>query len=182
MTEVTKDGEIVSSSVPAGNILQIPPVEVLHQAMQLADLLGSLIEDNGWYIDISGNPYAKVDAWTALGSAWGVYPRTKWVQPLEDGNGFRAYVEAVTSAGVVIGGVQHMCSRRERNWRDRDDFALLSMAQTRGAAKVLASSLRFIMAMAKLRSGQRMSSTPADEMPRDFKPGERDELGVPGDL
>lgn len=75
-----------------------------------------------------------------------------------EGHSWEATVEARTLDGAVIGRADAMCSREEDKWKDDDDFALLSMAQTRASSKALASVLRFIVTLAGY------SGTPAEEM------------------
>lgn len=75
-----------------------------------------------------------------------------------EGYSWEATVEARTLDGAVIGRADAMCSREEDKWKDDDDFALLSMAQTRASSKALASVLRFIVTLAGY------SGTPAEEM------------------
>jgi hypothetical protein len=75
-----------------------------------------------------------------------------------EGYSWKATVEARTLDGRTIGSADAICSREEDNWKDDDDFALLSMAQTRASSKALASVLRFIVTLAGY------SGTPAEEM------------------
>ncbi len=76
-----------------------------------------------------------------------------------EGYSWEATVEARTLDGRTIGSADAMCSREEDKWKDGDDYALRSMAQTRAASKALASVLRFVVTLAGY------SGTPAEEMP-----------------
>jgi hypothetical protein len=76
-----------------------------------------------------------------------------------EGYSWEATVEARTLDGRVIGSADAMCSREEDKWKDSDEFAVRSMAQTRASSKALASVLRFIVTLAGY------SGTPAEEMP-----------------
>lgn len=51
--------------------------------------------------------------------------------------------------------------RDERTWKDRDDYALRSMAQTRATSKALRGPLGFIVTLAGFEA------TPSEEMPAD---------------
>ena len=76
-----------------------------------------------------------------------------------DGYSWEATVEARTLDGRVIGSADAMCSREEDKWKDSDEYAVRSMAQTRASSKALASVLRFVVTLAGY------SGTPAEEMP-----------------
>lgn len=76
-----------------------------------------------------------------------------------EGYSWEATVEARTLDGRVIGSADAMCSREEDKWKDADDYAIRSMAQTRASSKALASVLRFVVTLAGY------SGTPAEEMP-----------------
>lgn len=60
--------------------------------------------------------------------------------------------------GRIVGSAEAMCTRDERMWANRDDYALRSMAQTRATSKALASPLRFVITLAGYEG------TPAEEM------------------
>lgn len=75
-----------------------------------------------------------------------------------EGYSWESTVEARTLDGRTIGSADAMCSREEDKWKDDDDFALRSMAQTRAGSKALASVLRFVVTLAGY------SGTPAEEM------------------
>lgn len=74
--------------------------------------------------------------------------------------GFRASYRVVKD-GREIGWGEGRCDRTETNWVTRDDYALSSMAQTRGQSRALAAPLRFIVKLAGY------ASTPAEEIDGD---------------
>ena len=53
---------------------------------------------------------------------------------------------------------ESMCSRDEGHWKDSDEYAIRSMAQTRATSRALASVLRLVVSLAGF------SGTPAEEM------------------
>lgn len=67
-------------------------------------------------------------------------------------------------SGQIVGAAVARCLREERNWKSRDEFALLSMAQTRATAKALRLPLGFVMSLAGF------DATPAEEMPKADEP------------
>jgi hypothetical protein len=64
----------------------------------------------------------------------------------------------VVRDGRDVGWGEGRCTRGERTWANRDDYALASQAQTRGQSRALAAPLRFIVKLAGY------ATTPADEM------------------
>jgi len=61
--------------------------------------------------------------------------------------------------GVRISAGESMCSRTEETWRERPDYSLRGMAQTRATARAIAGAARWIVTLAGY------SATPAEEMP-----------------
>jgi hypothetical protein len=70
-------------------------------------------------------------------------------------------VVAKTLSGQVVGAAEAMCTHSENTWRNRDEYALRSMAQTRAVSKALRLPLGFVMQLAGYEA------TPAEEMPTD---------------
>lgn len=138
------------------------PVEVVSKASRVADALKAVLSDKGLISKISGKEYPRCEAWTLLGTMLGVFPVLCWSRPVE--GGWEARVEAKTLAGVIVGAAEAQCLKTERNWRDRDDFALRSMAQTRATAKALRMPLGFVMTLGGYQA------TPAEEMDFEREP------------
>jgi hypothetical protein len=128
----------------------------LAEAKNTANLLAPVVREKNLSVTIQGREHVKFEGWTLLGSLLGVFPVTDYVKPLEDG--FEARVVAKTLGGAVVGAAVARCTRSEGAWRNRDDFALSSMAQTRAGAKALRMPLGFIMQLAGY------DATPAEEM------------------
>jgi len=60
--------------------------------------------------------------------------------------------------GAEVGWGEGRCTRGERNWVKRDDYALSSQSQTRGQSRALRQPLGFIVSLAGF------ATTPAEEM------------------
>jgi hypothetical protein len=133
------------------------PSVTIERATKVADALKDLLRKQGLIQMISGREYIKVEGWTALGSMLGVSPKVAWTRQVEDG--WEARVEVVKGDGTVIAAAESQCTRSERTWKTRDDFALRSMAQTRAMGKALRMPLGFIAVLAGYEA------TPAEEMP-----------------
>jgi hypothetical protein len=147
----------VVSSPPSTLFRSTDPTEIVAVAAQTAQALAEVIKKQKLDVSIQGRRYVRVEGWTLLGSLVGVFPICTWTRQLE--NGWEARVEARTLAGAVVGAAEAMCLRSERNWGDRDEHALRSMAQTRATSKALRQPLGFIVSMAGFEA------TPAEEMP-----------------
>lgn len=135
------------------------PEQIIGKARNVAQALKDVIVKQGLVSRIQGKEYPRCEAWTLLGTMLGVFPVLVWSKPVE--GGWEARVEARTKDGSIIGAAEAQCLRAERNWKDRDDFALRSMAQTRATAKCLRMPLGFVMSL----SG--FEPTPAEEMVSD---------------
>lgn len=132
------------------------PVEVVAKASRVAAALKEVVKSQGLISKISGKEYPRCEAWTLLGTMLGVFPVLVWSRPVE--HGWEARVEARTRDGAIVGAAEAQCLRSERNWSNRDDFALRSMAQTRATAKALRMPLGFVMTLGGFQP------TPAEEM------------------
>lgn len=156
------------------------PAAMIAQATKVADALMSVVRKKELAVKIGSKEYLLVEAWTCLGSLVGVYPRTVWSRQLDDG--WEARVEAVTRDGAVVGAAEASCLRPERNWKNRDEYALRSMAQTRAMGKALRMPLGFVAVLAGFEA------TPAEEMPQTSSAGARtskkgaDPAGDPGEV
>lgn len=163
MTELdTTAVEIGSELVPAEPVAATnlfrtdDPVEVLAKATVTANALKAVLVEKGMIQRIGPSEHVRVEGWQTLGAMLGVVPVVAWTRKLE--RGWEARVEARTLDGRVVGAGEAECLRDEANWRDSDDYAVRSMAQTRATSKALAGPLRFVITLAGF------SGTPAEEM------------------
>lgn len=168
MSTETIDAEVETTAIavrqpqslaPTGLFGPIEPVAVIEKATAVASALKDVIRRQGLISNISGKEYPKCEAWTLLGTMLGVFPVLEWCRPVD--GGWEARVQAKTRSGDVIGAAEAQCLHSERNWANRDDFALRSMAQTRATAKCLRMPLGFVMTLAGYEA------TPAEEMVTD---------------
>lgn len=129
---------------------------VIDAATAMATPLAGIIEEQKLYTDIKGRRHVRVEGWTLLGSMLGVFPVVCWSRPLD--GGWEARVEARTRDGAIVGAAEAECLRAESKWKDRDDYAIRSMAQTRATSKALRLPLGFVIQLAGFET------TPAEEM------------------
>lgn len=155
---MNEEALVVAEQPPPASLFRTDdPSEVVMRATAVAASLRDVISKQGLISNISGKQYPKCEAWTLCGTMLGIFPVLVWTRPLEEG--WEARVEARTRDGAIVGAAEAECLRTERNWANRDDFALRSMAQTRATAKALRMPLGFIMTLAGYEP------TPSEEMP-----------------
>lgn len=133
------------------------PDLIIARATGVADALKKVLIDRQLISNIQGKEYVRVEGWTLTGTMLGVFPVCVWTRKIEDG--WEARVEARTLSGAVVGAAEAMCVRSEKTWKNRDDYAIRSMAQTRATSKALRQPLDFVVRLAGFEA------TPAEEMP-----------------
>lgn len=132
--------------------------EQLEEARQRATVLVEVINEQGLSKSFGGGkPHVFVEGWQFLASQFGLIPEIEWTKELEDGWEARAALRRL-SDGQVISNADAECRRAESNWKNRDSYAVRSMAQTRAVSKVCRIALSSVMVMAGF------AATPAEEM------------------
>jgi hypothetical protein len=145
--EVVEPGTDLEPVASPSNLFRTDdPAMVLKRAQETADALMPVVRDKGLIAKIQGRDHLQVEAWQTLGAMLGVTAVCEWTRRLEDG--WEARVIAQTLDGRTIGAAEAECLRAESTWKNRDDYALRSMAQTRATSKALASVLRFVATLA----------------------------------
>lgn len=132
------------------------PDAVVKTATKIATALAPLIEQKKLYAMINGKKHVMAEGWATMGAMLGVFPEVEWTHKIEAG--WEARVILKTINGNQISAGEAMCTRAEKNWANRDDFALRSMAQTRATGKAFRLGFAWIIAMAGY------SATPLEEM------------------
>ena len=134
------------------------PLEIVAKATSVADALKDVIDKKHLSVSIQGKEHVTVDGWQLLGSMLGVTAVCVSTERVE--NGFKATVEARTADGRVVGRADALCTKDEKRgpWKSADDYARLSMAQTRATSKALKGPLGFVVSLAGY------AATPAEEM------------------
>lgn len=151
----------VAEIVPIGQrsiYLSTDPMDQLNEARQRASVLVEVVKEQGLAKSFGGGkPHVFVEGWQFLASQFGLIPDIEWTKELDDGWEARAALRRL-SDGVVIAHGDGECRKTERNWKDRDSYAIRSMAQTRAVSKVCRIALSSVMVMAGF------NATPAEEM------------------
>lgn len=147
-------------------ILTGTPTEIIEQSTQIANILKDIINKQQLFQKIQGNKYVTVEGWTTLSSILQLVPLISNCERLdrEDEIIYEAYCEVYTANNRLVSQASAICSNKERNWRNRDEYAIRSMAQTRAISKALRLPLGWIMTLADF------TPTPLEEMSDvDFK-------------
>lgn len=145
------------------------------QALQLAEVLQRFVKEKGLTANIKGKQYPLVESWQFAGSQLGLYPILTETKDLstDTEKKYSATVEVrrISNDQILSRGVA-ICSNKEASKRLFDEYAILSMAQTRAEGKA------FRMILAWLMKAAGFEATPAEEM--DFaKQPEADFSDVP---
>jgi len=152
--------------MPTGGQSDLPvfydPDKVLAMGQKMASALKKVLQQNKWTVKIGPSEHLRFEAWQTLGSFFGYVPTVLEIEPIiykEKIIGYRcrAGVKRLKD-GVIVAEAEATCSRDEPNWRNKPDFQLRSMAQTRACAKALRLCFSWIVTLAGY------DPTPAEEL------------------
>lgn len=158
------DGEIAVAGEPINNTPSIfsssSPALIIEEATDIANQLSDIIKSKKLYKAIGKKNHVFVEGWTTLGALLGVfpYPETSIRLDREDEIAYEATVIVRTLSGLELSKGEAICSSKESNWRNADEYAIKSMATTRATSKALRIPLGWVMVLAGY------SATPAEEM------------------
>lgn len=164
---IIPDEVVASSNLPAAASSSstlfntADPLAVVDKASKVARALSAVIERQKLYANIGSGRHVTIDGWTLCGSMLGVFPVTVWTRDIIRDKvwiGSEARVVAQTISGSIVGAAEAQCLNTEANWKDREEFAIRSMAQTRATSKAMRMPLGFVIQLAGF------VSTPAEEM------------------
>ena len=134
------------------------------KTLELAAELQRFVKEQKLTVNIKGKNYPLVESWQWAGAQLGLYPQLNYVSNHSQDGEIKYMAEVnicqwgtneVISKGIAI------CSNKEANKRQWDEYAILSMAQTRATGKAFRNLLSWLMKAAGFEV------TPAEEM--DFK-------------
>lgn len=131
------------------------------QAMRVAEILQKFVKEKKLTANIKGKEYPLVESWLFAGSQLGLYPILKEIKDLSKDNEIKymatVEVRKISDDKVMSLGIA-LCSNKEASKRNFDEYAILSMAQTRAEGKAFRMLLSWIMKAAGFEA------TPAEEM------------------
>lgn len=141
------------------------------EMVAMATVLKGHIVKHGLYTNISNKNYVMVEGWEFAGFLLGIYPRVEGVENMSSGQEmkWRANVNLYKNDKVVSSGIA-VCSNKENKKKTFDEYAILSMAQTRAIGKAYRNLIGWVMKLAGYEG------TPSEEMK---KVGETVESATP---
>lgn len=129
------------------------------EAVQMAVLLKNLVIQQKLYVPIKGKNYAMVEAWQLAGFLSGISVLVDDPKDLSNDKEVKYSSKATLFKDGVVVGVGHaVCSSKESSKKAFDEYAILSMAQTRAIGKAYRNKIGFIMKLAGFQP------TPSEEM------------------
>lgn len=161
--KVERDPSVLTPMVRVGQnslVLEGDPEKQVVFAQKAAKALMSVVKSKKTQVLIQGKQYLTFDDWQLVARFYGASVAVEWTKPVEKSGkvfGYEARANVLRN-GEVIGSAEALCTRDERNWANRDEFALKSMSQTRASAKALRNVFSWVVVMAGYEG------TPAEEM------------------
>ena len=140
-----------------------PSYELINKdsMLQLSNELSKLIREKGLSSNIQGKQFVNVEGWQFAGASLGLMPIITETKDLSNETTVKymatAEVRNINTGAVVSTGIA-LCSNSEKTKRYFDEYAILSMAQTRAIGKAYRNLLAWLMKAAGFEA------TPAEEM------------------
>ena len=119
-----------------------------YKAKQMANALANHIKINNLSVNIAGHEYVQVEGWQFAGGLMGLFPQITEVKELAPMKWMaRAEIKDRKTDKVVSVGYA-VCSKEEAKKKTFDEYAILSMAQTRAIGKAFRNYIGWIIKMA----------------------------------
>lgn len=140
-----------------------PSYELINKdsMLQLSNELSKLIKEKGLSSNIQGKQFVNVEGWQFAGASLGLMPIITETTDLSKEGELKymakCEVRNITSGQLVATGIA-LCSNHEKTKKYFDEYAILSMAQTRAIGKAYRNLLAWLMKAAGFEA------TPAEEM------------------
>src|SRR3990167_102066 len=131
------------------------------QVAEMATILKSHVVKHKLFSMIVGKAYVQVEGWQFAGGLLGMFPRVVSISNLSKDKEIKwqAEVEIVNiRTDKVIGRGFAICSSAEGKKKGFDEYAILSMAQTRAIGKAYRNVIGWVMKLAGYEP------TPSEEM------------------
>lgn len=141
-------------------VLEGDPERQVEFAQKAAKALMAVVGTKEKKVIINGKRYLEFDDWQLVARFYGASVAVEWTKTLEDNGkiiGYEARANVLRNS-EIIGSAEAVCTKEERNWANRDNFAIKSMAQTRAGAKALRNVFSWVVVMAGY------AGTPAEDM------------------
>lgn len=146
------ENKIKNQSIRKYNIDRLP------QVVSMAKVLKDYVIKNNLYANIVGKNYVLVEGWQFAGGLLGLFPKVVEVKDLGEGKWFAKVDIVEKRTDKVVSSGFALCSTKESKKRSFDEYAILSMAQTRAIGKAYRNYIGWVMKLAGYEA------TPAEEM------------------
>ena len=118
------------------------------QMIQAAKQIKEYIIKNNLSVQITGKDYVMVEGWQFAGSLMYLFPRIVKVEQIKP-NEWLAQAEIVNrKTNEVVGTGFALCSKAEMKKASFDEYAILSMAQTRAIGKAFRNVIGWVIRLA----------------------------------
>lgn len=125
---------------------------------RMAIVLKKHIVDNNLYAEIAKKNYVMVEGWQFAGGLLGLSPIIKSVKEISKNKWLAKAVIIERKTGNEVGVGYALCSKEESKKSSFDEYAILSMAQTRAIGKAFRNLIGWVMKLAGYEP------TPAEEI------------------
>lgn len=149
---------------------------------QMANVLKSHVVRQKLYSDIKGKNYVHIEGWQFAGSLLGLSPRVVKTENLSSGSELKwmTTVEIVnTKTKEVMSTGFAICSSKEGSKKSFDEYAILSMSQTRAIGKAYRNLIGWVMKLAGYEGTPSEEMMKVGEKPKD--PSEEPVIVIPTD-
>ena len=157
MTEATKTTKDVTKKVKVESY----DISRSDETLDLAKDLAKFIKDNKLTTNVQGKEFVNVEGWQYAGSRLGIVPIVEHVINVSNDQELK-YQAKVTLFDLrhqtTVGAGFAVCSSKEQGKKFYQEFAIMSMAQTRAIGKAYRNCLAWIIRAAGYEP------TPAEEM------------------
>jgi len=141
-------------------------LESPHTLIALADDLSKFITEQHLSVKIQGKNFVTVEGWQFAGVSLGLVPVIQSIQNLStvDEYKYQCSVNLIqVKSGEVVGTGYALCSNKEPNKRSFQEYAILSMSQTRAISRAYRNVLAWLM------KASGFEPTPAEEIVDEFE-------------
>jgi hypothetical protein len=148
---------------------------IVKNAVGQAEILKKAIVEQGLSTRIQGREHINVEGWQLVLALNNTVPVIKSSGRIVNSEGEIVGYEAeceLRDGNLVVGSGYGMCTRDERTWAKRDDYALRSMAETRAIGKACRNRFGFLAKIAEFEA------TPQEEMQAAMSPEQHAKYAV----
>ena len=160
---MTSTSDLVTIDQPAETsqlMIGSEPLQAMEKAGELVKYMSSKCTGDHYIANINRRQYPKVEWWTTVGMALGIFPIVVSNGRLDrDGEMIYEAIVELRLNGEALCRAEAICSNREARWRSADEYAVKSMAATRATGKAFRLGLSGLAVLAGLEG------TNAEEMP-----------------